>query len=257
MTSIYFRERGSGVPVILLHGFPLNHELWDDFAAELAKDFRIITPDLPGFGRSVFDGTTLTISTVADQLLRWIEQQGWNNVILIGHSLGGYVALAMADKQPQRFAALGLFHSTALADSPEKKESRNKVLEFIDRNGVDKFTGNFIGPLFADPQNPKVAYIQAIGLKAKTEPVKQYTMAMRDRPEMTKVLRQFSRPILIITGEKDGGITVKSIEEQSRLNERIELHVLKNTAHMGMIESRDQTVLILRRFINEVGVTSH
>ena len=73
--------------------------------------------------------------------------------MLIGHSLGGYVALAMVEKRPDLFAGLGLFHSTAYADSAEKKQSRNKVIEFVNKNGAKAFTTNFITPLFADPQS--------------------------------------------------------------------------------------------------------
>lgn len=256
MSSIYFRELGSGFPVVLIHGFPFTNQIWDSFAQRLAEDFHVITPDLPGFGHSGLPLENLTIDSVAEILLNWLREKKILRSIIIGHSLGGYVTLAMAKRAPDMFNAIGIFHSTASADSEEKKESRDKVIEFITKNGVEKFTSNFIGPLFADPHHPAIKIIQSIAVQAKEKTVKAYTLAMRNRPDSTSVLSEFKKPILFIAGEKDGGIPVDSIKKQSTLNSHSELHILKGVAHMGMVESENQTVEIIRRFIKKFGVTS-
>ena len=256
MTSIYFRELGSGFPVVLLHGFPFTNHIWDSFAQKLAEDYHVITPDLPGFGNSGLPVETLTIDSVARILNEWLREKNILQSVLIGHSLGGYVTLAMAKQSPDLFAAIGLFHSTALPDSEEKKESRNKVIDFINKNGVEKFTTNFIGPLFADQHHSGIKDIQTIAVQAKEASVKAYVSAMRDRPDGREVLAGFKKPILFIAGEKDGGIPVDSIKKQSLLNSNSEVHILPGVAHMGMVESENQTLEIVRRFIKKNAVTS-
>lgn len=256
MNTPYFRERGSGAPVVLLHGFPFTNQIWDSFAQKLAEDFRVITPDLPGFGKSPLPVAPLTIDLVAEILISWLREQKISNAVVIGHSLGGYVTLAIAKKSPTLLSAIGLFHSTAFADSQEKKESRNKVIEFIDKHGVEKFTSNFIGPLFADQQHPAIKTIQSIAVQASEHAVKSYTLAMRDRSDLTSVLKDFNKPILFIAGEKDGGIPIDAVKKQAQLSPFAEVHLLPQVAHMGMVESETQTLEIMRRFIKKNGVTS-
>jgi pimeloyl-ACP methyl ester carboxylesterase len=256
MAELFVYERGKGIPVILLHGFPFTNKVWDSFAEKLATQFHVFTPDLPGFGKSELPSETLTIDLVAEKIIAWLKDKKIHNSILIGHSLGGYVALAMAAKASDLFSGIGLFHSTAYADSQEKKESRNKVLEFIDKNGVKSFTSNFIGPLFADQNHPGISVIRSIATEATGPSVKAYTLAMRDRSDRTDVLKKFPKPVLFIAGEKDGGIPIETIKTQAKLNSLSEVHVLASVAHMGMVESENHTLEIVQDFIKNNGVTS-
>ncbi|HEY0655950.1 MAG TPA: alpha/beta hydrolase [Chryseosolibacter sp.] len=256
MNTPYFRELGTGIPVLLLHGFPFTHQIWDSFAQKLSQNFHVITPDLPGFGKSPLPVDRLSIDLVAEILIGWLREKKVSDAVVIGHSLGGYVTLAMAKKAPEVFAAIGLFHSTAFADSAEKKESRNKVIEFINKNGVERFTSNFISPLFADQNHNAIKTIQAIAIQASEHSVKAYTLAMRDRADLTSVLSEFKKPVIFIAGEKDGGIPLDAIRKQALLSSEAEVHVLPDVAHMGMVEREDQTIDILRRFIKKNGVTS-
>ncbi|MBT1702689.1 alpha/beta fold hydrolase [Chryseosolibacter indicus] len=247
--SLHFIERGSGHPVILIHGFPLNQQIWDNFATSLSSSFRVFTIDLPGFGNSPALNNDFSIEDVASTLLTWIKEVNIKNAVLVGHSLGGYVALAMVEQEPTLFSGLVLFHSTAFADSEEKKQNRNKSLEFIEKNGVQAFTSNFIAPLFADNTNSAIALVKDISIQASADTVTGYTKAMRDRKDRTVVLKQFPKHILIISGQKDAGITVESVEKQAQLSPRIEFHVLENVAHMGMLENEGKTLELLSQFV--------
>lgn len=250
MANISFQQRGAGKPVILLHGFPMDQSVWDGFAETIANQYtRVLTPDLPGFGKSELLPAGFSIADVADRLAEWINEQGLTNSVVIGHSLGGYVALALVEKNPQAFAGLGLFHSTAYADSEEKKQSRTKALEFIDKNGVLAFTSNFIQPLFANQAHPAIQTVKRITSRASTESVTGYTLAMRDRPDRTNVLRDFEKPVLFIGGEKDGGIPADSIRTQAKLNTNASVHILEGVAHMGMFEKPKETETLIRAFL--------
>lgn len=238
MAELGFTETGKGNPVILLHGFPMNRSVWDSFSPGLSKNFHVIAIDLPGFGDSPATVKELfSIEYAADAVLHFLQQKNLSACLLVGHSLGGYVALSMVEKRPDIFSGLILFHSTALADSPEKKQSRTKVPEFIDRNGVETFTTNFIAPLFADPNHPAIGIVREIARPSKAETVKAYTLAMRDRPDRTNVLKKFKKPILFLAGEKDGGISVSSVKDQAAMNPKSEAAVLPGVAHMGMFEN--------------------
>ncbi|MFZ6009932.1 MAG: alpha/beta fold hydrolase [Bacteroidota bacterium] len=248
MSSLYYREKGSGQPVILLHGFPMNQEVWNSFANKLSTSCHVLTPDLPGFGKSPLFKGHFTIDDVGNSVIGWLKKKELSNVTLIGHSLGGYVALAIASQKPALIKRLGLFHSTAAPDNEEKKQSRNKVLEFIDKQGVQAFTSNFIAPLFADQNHSAINIVRDIAVQATAEAVKGYTQAMRDRADRTSLLKEFPRPILWIAGEKDGGIPVDSIRKQAALCQSAELHILPNVAHMGMFENEELTLSIVKSF---------
>ncbi|HEY3405835.1 MAG TPA: alpha/beta hydrolase [Ohtaekwangia sp.] len=249
MSKIFFRVRGEGIPVILVHGFPMNHSVWDEFSVKLSQNFKVYTPDLPGFGKSELH-SSLTIDSVAGELINWLVEEGLSKCVLIGHSLGGYVSLAMVEKAPELFSGLGLFHSTSYADSLEKKESRTKTVEFIRKNGVLAFTANFIPPLFADQNHPAISSVRDITIQSTEETVIAYTLAMRDRPDRQGILKQFQNPVLLLGGEKDPGISPESLSSQAQICRIPDLHILPEVAHMGMFEKATETGDIIRSFIN-------
>lgn len=253
MTSnLSFQQTGHGHPVVLLHGFPFHREIWNSLAQKLSPTYHIFTVDLPGFGKSPLLNTPFTIDDVGQSVVSWVTGMNFTKQpVLIGHSLGGYVALAAANLKPRLFSALALFHSTAYADTEEKKQSRNKVLEFIDKKGVEAFTSNFINPLFVNQEHPAITAVRALAMQASHEAVTGYTVAMRDRPERTDVLQNFSSPILFLAGAHDPGISVESIRKQASVTAQPQVHILANTAHMGMFESETECLEIIKRFIEK------
>ena len=246
--NIFFEKHGAGSALILIHGFPMNHHVWDGILPELLDSFTVYTPDLPGFGKSKPLSGDFSIDDVAVILNQWVADQGLQNAIVIGHSLGGYIVLAMLKQKPDWFSGFGLLHSTAYADSAEKKESRTKVLTFIEENGVLAFTSNFIQPLFVNAAHPDIAGVRDLTIQSEKEAVEGYTRAMRDRPENTGVIARASQPVLIIGGTEDKGIPFSSLQEQAKLSPRVELHLLPNVAHMAMFENREEVTRIIRAF---------
>jgi pimeloyl-ACP methyl ester carboxylesterase len=255
MANLFFEEAGSGQAVILLHGFPFHQGIWKSFAKKLSESFHVYTVDLPGFGKSPILDSPFTIDNVADAVISWATEQKIKHPVLLGHSLGGYVALAATKKSPALFSALILFHSTAYSDTLERKQSRNKVLEFIDSNGVKAFTTNFIGPLFADQNHPAISMVKSIAETSSIDAVKGYTQAMRDRNERTDVLRTFPRPVLFLGGDKDPGISVESIREQAAINPNVQVKILSNVSHLGMLENEKESLEIIRTYIQKSTVT--
>ena len=131
MEEISFRKSGKGKPVLLIHGFCETHEIWNGFAEKLSEEFQVFAIDLPGFGESPLPETPFSIHDVAEKLLSWIDQQNIRLPFLVGHSLGGYVALSMAKQAQQKISGLCLFHSTPYPDNDDRKSNRNRVVEFV------------------------------------------------------------------------------------------------------------------------------
>jgi pimeloyl-ACP methyl ester carboxylesterase len=249
MSSLNFSVRGQGTPVILLHGFPFNSSVWTPFAEALSNDFQVFTPDLPGFGKSPLLAGEFSIDDVGNAVIDWINKNRITNAVIVGHSLGGYVALSMVNQSPQIFSGLVLFHSTALADNPEKKENRNKVLSFIESNGVIPFTSNFIEPLFHNKVHPFIQKVRDIAIQGTKEAVVAYTKAMRDRNDRQHVLKDFGKSVLFLTGAHDSGISVESVEKQAFGNSRVNVQILENAAHMGMFEEREKCLEAIKIFV--------
>ncbi|HLF33956.1 MAG TPA: alpha/beta fold hydrolase, partial [Cyclobacteriaceae bacterium] len=142
--GIFYTDTGSGRPVIFIHGYCETHHIWDEYSRKLSKSHRIITIDLPGFGKTPLPTHPFTLEDIAASIHEQLTILGVGQHVMIGHSLGGYIALAYVKKFPDEIRGFGLFHSSALADTPEKKETRTKLIDFISEKGVPPFIQNFI-----------------------------------------------------------------------------------------------------------------
>ncbi|MEJ1239155.1 alpha/beta hydrolase [Chryseolinea sp. T2] len=249
---IFSKIRGQGRPLIFLHGFPMHQGIWDTFSDHFISSYTTVTLDLPGFGKSDLLPEGFTLDDVASEVLSFLETHKLRNAVVIGHSLGGYVALAMVAKRPEMIDGLVLFHSTALADSADRKESRNKVIDFVNRNGAKEFTTNFIAPLFADPQHADIERIKQIAATTVKGTVVGYAKAMRDRPDRTKTIRTYEKPTLFLAGAKDSGIPVASIYEQAEGCKTCEIHVMEGVAHMGMVENPVGAAERIKDFLKKI-----
>lgn len=251
MNSVFSQERGSGAPLLLIHGFPFHQGLWEGYAEIFSDQFHVITVDLPGFGRSPLPKTPFSLDQIAGTLLNFLSDKSLTDVVIVGHSLGGYIALSMVKRSPELFRALVLFHSTAYADSPEKKESRTKVVDFVKKNGALPFTSGFIPPLFASHNHPAIKRVRKIASEAGAEAVIGYSLAMKDRQDHIKTLESFKNPTLFLAGKNDPGIPPESIVKQAGHCQKPEIHILEDVAHMGMFEKPEATATEIKDFLSK------
>ena len=248
MNSIDYDERGEGPVVILIHGFCESKEIWDNLTPDLSTNFRVINIDLPGFGKSPILKSDLTIKAVAREVLVFIESLDIEKCVIIGHSLGGYVALVIAEDRPDLVQGLCLFHSTAQSDSEEKKLNRNKVMAFVETNGVHPFIEAFVPGLFYQKSQKNLEIVFKIASKTSKDAITSYSRAMRDRPNMFSFLASFSNKILIIAGENDTIISKSALEEQVKLIPKGQLVIMTETGHMGMYEDVKQALAAIKDF---------
>jgi pimeloyl-ACP methyl ester carboxylesterase len=249
---IFSKIRGQGRPLIFLHGFPMHQGIWDTFSDHFISAYTTITIDLPGFGKSKPLPVGFTLDDVASEVLSFMATHKLQDAVVIGHSLGGYVALAMIAKRPDLIGGIVLFHSTALADAAERKQSRDKVIEFVNKNGAKEFTTNFIAPLFADPQHGDIERVKQIAATTDKGTVVGYTKAMKDRPDRTKTIRTYEKPTLFLAGAKDSGIPVASIYQQADGCKTCEIFVMDGVAHMGMMENPTAAADRIKDFLKKI-----
>ena len=190
--NLAYTRRGKGTPLVLIHGFPLDHTSWDEVASLLENEFDVITPDLRGFGQSTTVETPYTISDMADDLAGLLDHLGIEKVALAGHSMGGYVALAFAKKYPQRVSGLGLVSSQAVADSPEGKDRRYQTAADVAQKGVG---------VVADAMTPKLSavarvqtFVRAVIEKQSQAAVIGALKAMAEREDLSSYLSSVTLP---------------------------------------------------------------
>jgi pimeloyl-ACP methyl ester carboxylesterase len=254
MSSIYFFEKGKGQPVVLIHGFCEIGEMWRDFADSLSNEFRVICPDLPGCGQSTLSTQKLSLEEVAVALEEWLDENNIQDPIVIGHSLGGYVALALLELMGNKIKAVGLFHSTALSDDEEKKEMRDRTVTFLKKNGVDKFVTSFVPPLFPEERREELdeEINQAIeqAKQCTLDGLISFTKAMRDRKDRFEALKNYSGPKLLIAGTLDSAVKIGASRKHN--NAVTDYFELENTGHVGMIERKEESLKIVREFCEKV-----
>lgn len=250
---IGYNSKGKGPTVVFLHGFCEDSRIWEDFTLDLIEEkFRVVVIDLPGFGQSeVIED--ITMAGMSKVVLAVLDALKLNQVVLIGHSMGGYVSLAFAEQYPDRLIGLGMFHSQAMADSDEKKINRQKSIDFIRRQGSALYVKQTIPGLFAPNFiNSNTFLIEKLSFRAS-----QYApagiiaalSAMKNRPDRSEVLRQINCPVLFIIGKLDGAVPWENSMAQTHLPAKGDIHILKKVGHMGMFEATRQTQSIVRQFV--------
>jgi pimeloyl-ACP methyl ester carboxylesterase len=245
-SQIFYRTVGAGKPVVLIHGFAEDGDVWTNQIEFLKDHFYLIIPDLPGSGKSglIHDMSIEGMAEVIKELLN-IELQKFplQGAEGVGHSMGGYIGLALAEKYPRLLSSIALVHSSAFADSEEKKANRLKSIEFVKKNGAYEFLKAVIFDLFSETwaaANRETIDRQIEKCKAFTdEAIIAYYQAMVNRPDRTHVLKSFPKPILFIIGEHDKAVPFEQSMQQCYLPNLSYIHILRNSAHMGMLEEAD------------------
>lgn len=249
---IHFTEHGRGKPLVLLHGFMEELSMWEPFIPQLQEKCRVISIDLPGHGKSGIVKNTHTMETMADVVLKVLDVLGIVKSSIIGHSMGGYVALALADLNPDIITDLVLLNSTFLADTEERKILRTRAIEQAHQD-YEKLIRLSFSNLFA-PESRKVysnEYNNALK-KALQTPIEGFIAAsegMKLRPNRLEVLKKINGRKVIIGGTKDTLIDLNKLREIIK-NSSIELLEFSE-GHMSHIENKSDLSYFFKRLIEK------
>lgn len=240
-------------PIVLIHGFCESSTLWKSLSKELSNDFRILCPDLPGFGKSPLSKSDFSLEQIGDQIVSWLKSLGIEQCIVIGHSLGGYISLEVLRKYPDFFKAIGLINSSAFEDSIDKKENRNKLIEFIGNNGVDSFIKTFVPSLFypktVNLHSKIIELISDEGKSIKSESVIKYAAAMRDRRDSMDLLKKYKKRILLISGEFDQNVPLETSKRMAQILDQKNAHIIPESGHMSIFEESERCYAIIKTFV--------
>lgn len=170
--------------------------------------------------------------------------------------MGGYVSMAFAEKYSNMLSGLCLFHSSALPDTDEKKENRNKTIEFVEKHGVEKFMQSFVEPLFYSENRKKlrskIDLMKEIGISTPQESIIGGLAAMRDRLDRSRILKAAKFPVLFIFGKEDGAVPLEKALEQCHLPNSSMVYFLGQTGHMGMFERTYETRKAIEKFAETI-----
>ena len=243
--QIAYERKGTGTPLVLVHGYPLDHSIWNEVVALLENDFDIITPDLRGFGGSDVVESQYKISDMAADIAGLLDHVGIKKATLVGHSMGGYVSLAFANAYPERLLGLGLVASQALADAPENKIGRYNAAEEILKTGVEPVAEAFSPKL--TPDERVQASVRKLIASQRPAGLAGALKAMAERDDSSPILSGFEFPVVIVHGDIDGLIPAQRAQEIKAAIPQAELTELPHIGHMPMMEDPQSTATALRK----------
>ena len=263
--NIHYTVSGEGTPVVLLHGFAEDGDVWRYQEAALSKHCKLIIPDLPGSGKSALindmsmEGLAASVKEIiTNEMTQTSSSDIAKNVIMIGHSMGGYITLAFAEKYPDLLLGFGLFHSTAFPDTEEKKATRRRGIAFIQTHGSHEFikqsSPNLFTKSYVNTNNTELA--EMIARYSSFDPLAlvAYYEAMIQRPDRTAVLQSFNKPVLFIIGKNDPAIPFEDSMKQCHIPQEAVIQLMQHAAHMGMWEEKDKSTESLLSFLRHVTV---
>jgi pimeloyl-ACP methyl ester carboxylesterase len=252
-TQISYSDTGKGTAVVLLHGFLENKDMWNFYVPHFAKKNRVITIDLLGHGATECLGYVQTMEDNADAVHAVLSELRIRKAIFIGHSMGGYVALAFAELYPEAMKGLVLLNSTARADSEERKTNRTRAIKVVKQSFMN-FVSLSIANLFNESNRERLSLeIEKIKKEALLTPLQGIIASlegMKIRPDREILLYTTSFPKLLILGKKDPVLNYEETKDQVvHTNAKL---ITFADGHMSHIENQDELLNVLLAFFKSI-----
>ena len=251
--NINYSDVGKGTVIILLHGYLENISMWDFFIESFSKKNRIISIDLLGHGKTDCIGYVHTMEEQAEMVYSVLKILEIKTAIFIGHSMGGYIALAFAENYPKSIKGLILLNSTAQEDSVEKKANRDRAIKIVKQNYTN-FVKLSISNLFSSENQTRLAYeIENVKLEALKTPLQGIIAAqegMKIRKDREFLLQKSNFPVLLVLGQKDSVLDCMTTSKQIE-NTAVQLNTLSG-GHMSHLENQAELLAVLKDFIKTI-----
>jgi pimeloyl-ACP methyl ester carboxylesterase len=255
LSKLEVEDHGAGVPLLLLHGFPLAMAMWDPIRTGLATVARVITPDLRGFGASDKPEGDYSMASLAKDVLALVDALGLDRVVLGGHSMGGYVALRFAAAHPDRLAGLVLVDTRAEADPPEGRQRRDAAIARIEREGgagfLDDFVANLIAPQTRERSPRFLAELRALAADVPDHVLIGCLRGMRDRTDSSVLLPSITAPSLVIVGAEDSVTPPSAAQAMVASLPQASLAVIPGAGHTPSVERPIPTAEAIIAFLQQ------
>ncbi len=243
--DLAYVRNGRGIPLVLIHGYPLDHTIWDKTTPLLEDKFDLILPDLRGFGGSSTVESQYTLTDMAKDIAGLLDHLSVDKTYIAGHSMGGYLALAFARQHPDRLLGLGLVSSQLAADPLDRKEGRYKTAADVAEKGV---------AVVADAMSPKLTpqpnlqrQLHKLIEHQSSAGVIGALKAMAERSDSTSFLSGFQLPVRIVHGMKDELIPIERAREIKQALPSAQLLELDGVGHLPMLEAPYETAWVLKQ----------
>lgn len=253
--TVHYRDegRGNAKTLVLLHGFLQSLDVWSSYVLTYMHHLHVVTIDLPGHGLSTLPSADLTVETMAKSVKAVLDHAGVDQCVMVGHSMGGYVALAFADLFPYTLRGLGLVASHALPDTPQQQAARENACRQVLENRAS-YIVDFIPSLFHE--NNRSALSQEIKdlcdqcLETRADAIVASQLAMLQRPSRLHVLHNLEVPVLLVHGKADKRLPVEIALSQAMEPRHAEIFLLDGAAHMPFIEQQEYVKPRIKNFVD-------
>jgi 3-oxoadipate enol-lactonase len=249
-----FNDRGTGPAVLLIHGYPLCRKMWLPQEEALARSgYRVVCPDLPGFGESPLRSGRPSISSYADSLIALLDKLGIGKTVTVGMSMGGYVLLNLLERYPERLRGAVFLVTRAAADDPAGKEKRTVLAAEVGHGNKRIVSETFAKVLFAadtPKQKPElVAMVREWMESTSDQGLVGGLLAMRDRDDYVEKLAGFTLPSLVVGAELDNAVPIEHTRTLARLLPAAEMEIIPGAGHMVNLEQPERFNKVLVEFL--------
>ncbi|MEE4115141.1 MAG: alpha/beta hydrolase [Marinilabiliaceae bacterium] len=254
--KIYYTVRGKGTTIVLIHGYLEASEVWGSFADRLAKYHRVIALDLPGNGKSSLYPQDHTMCFHSGAVKSVLDQEQADRVVMIGHSLGGYVTLSFVENYTERLDGYIMLHSHPYADTPEIIENRQREIRIVEAGKKDTIYPVNIPRMFADKNleifSEDVERLKIIASQHRAEGIISVLKGMIKRKSRADIMLNSRLPMLYVLGKMDNYIPYNDIMSRLLMPATGEIVSLENSGHMGFLEETDKLASIILKFVSNL-----
>ncbi|MEU6722480.1 alpha/beta fold hydrolase [Nonomuraea wenchangensis] len=238
--QLYTRSSGTGLPVVLLHAFPLSSAMWLAQREGLAKVCRVITPDLRGFGGSRLGEDDPSLDLMADDVARLLDDEGIERAVVGGLSMGGYVTLAFCRRHPDRLLGAILADTKAVPDPAPARDNRERIAQAVLSEGSDVLVSEvlpgLIGPTTKERRAMVFGRVKGLVQSAPPGAVAWAQRAMAGRPDSTATLAGLKVPLLVVVGEEDDLTPPAEAKAMAEAVPGARLEVIPKAGHLSAVE---------------------
>jgi 3-oxoadipate enol-lactonase len=238
--NVSYFDQGQGSVVLLLHAFPLNRTMWEPQFAALSSDFRVLAPDIRGFGGSQ-PPSPWTMESMADELKEFLDGLEIPECAVAGVSMGGYIALSFWAKYPRRVQRLVLSNTRAKADNETEKAARNDMIAALEQTGPSVLEERMLPRLLQPDPQPEVAdRVRSMINQAGAPAAIHALTAMRDRPDLSTMVSRIGCPTMVVTGAADAIIKVEDARAMADVIRGSRFMRIPNSGHLSNLENPQQ-----------------
>ncbi len=254
-TQIRYSDTGEGSALVLLHGYLESLEIWNGVKESLQQGFRLICPDLPGHGKSGVADDVHSMELLAESVVSVMDHCGTEKCFIIGHSMGGYAALAFLELYPDRMGGLCLFHSHPFPDTKQVMNNRCREIILVNQGKKELISKINIPRAFApenlEKLNREVERATSVATATPDDGIIACLNGMMERPSRETLLEKTEKPVLLIAGVHDNYISFEETAKKIGLPCNSRFVALENSGHIGFIEEPEKSALEVKKFIND------